>query len=59
MVLVKLDDLDLVRAVLAQMLAAGHNQQPPTHEDVDKAFWMLDAAHKGDAPSAKLEVGDA
>ena len=37
------DGLNQVRAVLAQYLSAGHNNPGPTHEDIDKAFWLLDA----------------
>lgn len=45
--------LELARAVLAQSITAGHNPGP-TPEDIEKAFWALDAALK-----AAMEVGHA
>lgn len=46
--------LELARAVLAQSITAGHNVPGPTPEDIEKAFWALDAALK-----AAMEVGHA
>lgn len=36
--------MELARAVLAQSITAGHNVPGPTPEDIEKAFWALDAA---------------
>lgn len=38
--------MELARAVLAQSITAGHNVPGPTPEDIEKAFWALDAALK-------------
>jgi hypothetical protein len=36
--------MELARAVLAQSITAGHNVPGPIPEDIEKAFWALDAA---------------
>lgn len=36
--------VELARAVLAQSITGGHNVPGPTPEDIEKAFWALDAA---------------
>lgn len=36
--------MELARAVLAQSITAGYNVPGPTPEDIEKAFWALDAA---------------
>lgn len=38
--------MELARTVLAQSITAGHNVPGPTPEDIEKAFWALDAALK-------------
>jgi len=38
--------MELARAVLAQSITAGHNVHGPTPEDIEEAFWALDAALK-------------
>ncbi len=38
--------MELARAVLAQSITAGHNVPGPTPEDIEEAFWALDAALK-------------
>lgn len=41
--------MELARAVLAQSITAGHNVPGPTPEDIEKAFWALDAALEAQA----------
>jgi hypothetical protein len=38
-----LDECEAARAIFAAYLSAGHNSPGPTPEDIDAAFWRLDA----------------
>lgn len=42
MVLVPRDMIQQARALLAQIMSAGHNVPGPTPEDIESTFWRLD-----------------
>lgn len=48
-----IEALEVARQVLAKLLSAGHNSPSATPEEIDAAFWTVDAALGGQSNELK------